>query len=196
MRIVRAAVWFAVLALGLVAGLPAAEAQSPPARVGVLGSDEQPRFSELVSSLSQGLQEHGYRAIEVLEGRVRRGDTEGARVAVRGLIEAVTYRLTGHSTADDPAKYRSAADVSLWEGREPLPRFRRYLTAKGVIDDALHGRIEAEVDAEVRVAIERAEARMLAARPLDMFDHVYGEVPAEVLAQREEFVRELEEPRP
>jgi pyruvate dehydrogenase E1 component alpha subunit len=112
------------------------------------------------------------------------------------LIEAVTYRLTGHSTADDPAKYRSDADVRLWEGKEPLPRFRRYLTAKGVIDDALHAQIETEVDAEVRAAIERAEARMRDARPLDMFDYVYADVPAEVLAQREEFARELDEPKP
>lgn len=83
-----AAVRFTVLALGLIAGLPPVEAQSPSARVGVLGSDEQPRFSELASSLSQGLREQGYREIEVLEGRVRRGDTEGARAAVRGFVEA------------------------------------------------------------------------------------------------------------
>ena len=108
------------------------------------------------------------------------------------LIEAVTYRLTAHSTADDPAKYRSDADVRLWEEKEPLPRFRRYLTAKGVVDDALHARFEAEADAEVRAAIERAEARMREARPLDMFDHVYGDVPAEVEAQRREFQREVE----
>ena len=112
------------------------------------------------------------------------------------LIEAVTYRLLGHSTADDPAKYRNEADVALWEAKEPLPRLRRYLTAKGVVDDALHVRLEAEVDAEVRAAIERAEARMRAASPLEMFDHVYGDVPAEVARQREELARELGEGRP
>jgi pyruvate dehydrogenase E1 component alpha subunit len=112
------------------------------------------------------------------------------------LVEAVTYRLLAHSTADDPAKYRSEADVRLWEAREPLPRLRRYLGAKGLVDDALHAQLEAEVDAEVRVAIERAEARMQEARPLDMFDHVYGDVPAEVLAQRQEFAKELDENRP
>jgi pyruvate dehydrogenase E1 component alpha subunit len=110
------------------------------------------------------------------------------------LIEAVTYRLLAHSTADDAAKYRAEAEVRAWEAKEPLPRFRRYLGAKGVIDDALHARLEAEADAEVRAAIERAEARMRDARPLDMFDHVYADVPAEVLAQREEFRRELGEP--
>jgi pyruvate dehydrogenase E1 component alpha subunit len=111
------------------------------------------------------------------------------------LIEAVTYRLLGHSTADDPAKYRSAAEVQAWEAKEPLPRLRRYLASKGVVDDALHARFEAEADAEVRAAIERAEARMRDARPLDMFDHVYADVPAEVLAQREELVKEQDEGR-
>jgi pyruvate dehydrogenase E1 component alpha subunit len=111
------------------------------------------------------------------------------------LIEAVTYRLAPHSTADDPRKYQDPAEVKLWEGREPLPRLRRYLQAKGVVDDALHERYEKEVDAEVRDAVERAEARMKAARPESMFDHVYGDVPAGVRAQREEFVREQEERR-
>jgi pyruvate dehydrogenase E1 component alpha subunit len=95
------------------------------------------------------------------------------------LIEAVTYRLLGHSTADDPAKYRSAAEVKEWEAKEPLLRFRRYLEAKGLVDEATHARLEGEADAEVRAAIERAEARMREARVDDMFDHVYAELPAE-----------------
>lgn len=110
------------------------------------------------------------------------------------LIEAVTYRLLAHSTADDPAKYRDPAEVATWEAREPLPRLRRYLRARGLVDAAAHERWEVEVDAEVRAAIERAEARMQAAAPGDMFDHVYGDVPAEIMAQREEFLRELEAP--
>jgi TPP-dependent pyruvate/acetoin dehydrogenase alpha subunit len=64
-----------------------------------------------------------------------------------------------------------------------------------VVDDALHARFAAEADAEVRAAIERAEARMRDARPLDMFDHVYAEVPVEVLAQREELLKEQDETR-
>jgi pyruvate dehydrogenase E1 component alpha subunit len=111
------------------------------------------------------------------------------------LIEAVTYRLTGHSTADDPKKYRDEADVKAWEEREPLPRLRRYLEGKSLVDDSLHTRFEADADAEVRAAIERAEARMREARALDMFDHVYADVPAEVRAQREAFERELAEGR-
>jgi pyruvate dehydrogenase E1 component alpha subunit len=108
------------------------------------------------------------------------------------LIEAVTYRLAPHSTAVDPKKYREDAEVEAWEAREPLPRLRGYLRAKGLVDDALQARFEAEADAEVRLAIERAEARMQAAQPIDMFGNVYGDVPAEVEAQRAEFLRELE----
>ena len=112
------------------------------------------------------------------------------------LIEAVTYRLLASFDCRRSREVPEEADVRAWEAKEPLPRFRRYLAAKGVVDDALHARLEAEVDAEVRAAIERAEARMQAASLLDMFDHVYADVPAEVEAQRRELVRELENRSP
>jgi pyruvate dehydrogenase E1 component alpha subunit len=108
------------------------------------------------------------------------------------LIEAVTYRLLGHSTADDPTRYRSDAEVREWEAKEPLPRFRRYLEAKGLVDDRLHAAWDAEADAEVQAAVGRAEARMREARLLDMFEHVYAELPAEVEAQHRELAPVLE----
>jgi pyruvate dehydrogenase E1 component alpha subunit len=106
------------------------------------------------------------------------------------LVEALTYRLSSHTTADDPTKYRDEAEVKAWEAREPLPRFRRYLEAKGVLDAAGEAALEAEVDAEIRAAVERAEARM---QPnlLDVFDHVYAEPTEELRAQRAELEREL-----
>jgi pyruvate dehydrogenase E1 component alpha subunit len=110
--------------------------------------------------------------------RARRGDGPT-------LIEAVTYRLGGHSTADDPARYRAEAEVKEWEAKEPLPRFVRYLQSKGLIDDRVQAELEAAVDAEVRAAVERAEARMREARLDAMFEHVYAERPAEVEAQRQ-----------
>jgi pyruvate dehydrogenase E1 component alpha subunit len=108
------------------------------------------------------------------------------------LIEALTYRLSLHTTADDPTKYRSEDEVRAWEAREPLPRFRRYLTAKGLLDDAADAALEAEVEAEIRAAVEEAEGRM---RPdlLQVFDHVYAQPPAEFLAQRDALARALAE---
>ncbi len=107
------------------------------------------------------------------------------------LIEAVTYRLSMHSTADDPTKYRSDAEVKEWEAVEPLPRFRRYLETKGIVDERVSTQLEAEVDAEVRAAIEHAEVRMREASLLEMFDHVYAERPAEIEGQRRELAPHL-----
>jgi pyruvate dehydrogenase E1 component alpha subunit len=106
------------------------------------------------------------------------------------MIEALTYRLSLHTTADDPTKYRDAAEVKAWEAREPFPRFRRYLETKGLLDAAGEAALDAEVDAEIRTAVERAEARMQA-NLLDGFDHVYAEPTVELRAQREELGREL-----
>jgi pyruvate dehydrogenase E1 component alpha subunit len=127
-----------------------------------------------------------YAATREAVERARRG--EGPT-----LIEAVTYRLSGHSTADDPTRYRSAAEVEEWEAKEPLPRFRRYLEAKGLLDGGLHARMEKEVDAEVRAAVDRAEGRMREASLATMFDHVYAELPDEVAVQRRAFEAALEE---
>jgi pyruvate dehydrogenase E1 component alpha subunit len=106
------------------------------------------------------------------------------------FVEAITYRLSMHTTADDPTKYRSEAEVKEWEAREPLPRFRRYLETKGLVDERRHAEIEAEVDTQIREAIEEAETRMQPVL-LDMFEHVYAERPAEIEAQRTELVRHL-----
>jgi pyruvate dehydrogenase E1 component alpha subunit len=106
------------------------------------------------------------------------------------LVEAVTYRLSLHTTADDPTKYRSEEEVRAWEAREPWPRFRRYCEGKGVVDERVHAELEAEVEAEIRDAIARAEARM---RPTltDVFEHVYAEPAPELRLQREELLRHL-----
>ena len=103
------------------------------------------------------------------------------------LIEAVTYRLLPHSTADDPTKYQDPAEVRLWEAREPLLRLRRYLEARGLVDEARHTSWDQEAEAVVREAVEQAEARMAEAQLDAMFDATYGTPPTEVLAQRREW---------
>ncbi|HEV8673656.1 MAG TPA: pyruvate dehydrogenase (acetyl-transferring) E1 component subunit alpha [Methylomirabilota bacterium] len=108
------------------------------------------------------------------------------------LVEAVTYRLSMHTTADDPTKYRSEDEVKAWEAKEPLPRFRRYLEQKGLLDEPTQAAMEAEVDTQIREAIERAEARMQPTL-LDAFEHVYAERPASLETQRQEWARYLEE---
>ncbi len=99
------------------------------------------------------------------------------------LIEALTYRLSDHTTADDATRYRSAHDVSAhWDG-EPVARLRAYLVAthnwqktaeRNVIDAC-----RAEVDAAIDHYLSAAPAPIT-----DMFDHLYANLPAPVMEQR------------
>ena len=50
------------------------------------------------------------------------------------FIECMTYRLGAHSTADDPRRYRQESEAQEWGARDPLPRFRAYLIARGVLE--------------------------------------------------------------
>src|SRR5499426_473116 len=126
-----------------------------------------------------------YAAAREAVGRARAGDGPT-------LIECVTYRLGVHTTADDPTKYRSDAEVAMWEQKDPLTRFKAYLEKRNLLEDGL----EQHVDEEIAEAIRRFEA-VPAPDPLTMFDHVYAELPAHLVAQREEMAaREHEAPAP
>jgi len=110
------------------------------------------------------------------------------------LIEAVTYRLGVHTTADDPRKYRTQEEVAKWEKLDPIPRFRGYLMRKGILTEELVKQIETEAADEVRQAVERYET-MRDVDPLDCFNYMYAELPPELKEQREEFKAALERER-
>ena len=107
-------------------------------------------------------------------------------------MEGLTYRLTPHTTADDPKRYRSDEEYQLWLSREPLKRFRKYLGNKGLMSDKDHELLEAELDAEIKQAMARAEAQIKEEdlkNPLAMFDHLYKDIPMSLQNQRDEFAR-------
>lgn len=109
------------------------------------------------------------------------------------LVECVTYRLSVHSTADDPKRYRKDEEVAMWEKRDPLPRFQSYLKMKGLLTEKDVERIEEEVLAEIQAAVQRAEERAseLKGEAMIIFDHLYAELPPYVQAQRKAFAEEL-----
>lgn len=94
------------------------------------------------------------------------------------LIEAVTYRMAGHSTSDDPTRYRDSDEVQFWEDRDPLVRIHRLLDHTGWADDAYHAALEAEADELVEET--RKVCRALQPPPLeDSFRHTLTtETPA------------------
>ncbi|MGH7730467.1 MAG: thiamine pyrophosphate-dependent dehydrogenase E1 component subunit alpha [Candidatus Eiseniibacteriota bacterium] len=92
------------------------------------------------------------------------------------LIEAVTFRMAGHSSSDDPTRYRDAELVDEWERRDPLTRLRVWLRSSGLFAEGEEGRWKEELNAEIGTAILEAEA--LPGPPIEsMFRDVYKEMP-------------------
>jgi len=108
------------------------------------------------------------------------------------LIECETYRLLMHTTSDDPRRYRSESDVDAWQVRDPLKRFEKYLVNRGLLDDAQIETTRKSVETEVQEAIADAELRMREmGDPMDMFNHVYAQLPPHLMAQRSALEREM-----
>jgi len=110
------------------------------------------------------------------------------------LIENVTYRLSMHTTSDDPDRYRNEEEVEKWEARDPIPRFQGYLKQKELLNDDEIASLEEEIDAEIKEAVKRAEEQMkdLDQEPLSMFEHLYAEMPPYLQEQREALAQELD----
>ncbi len=103
------------------------------------------------------------------------------------LIEAVTYRIGSHSTADDAARYRDEEEVTAWRERDPIDRYRTHLLEAGAIDDAFLRSCDEE--AEAWVANVRAELTALGEPPAsEMFDHAFADPPPTLLRRREELL--------
>jgi pyruvate dehydrogenase E1 component alpha subunit len=110
------------------------------------------------------------------------------------LIECVTYRLAMHTTADDPTRYRSDEEVEKWSQRDPLPRFQKYLSDKGLLSEKKRLEVESEIMEEIQTAVDSAEKQMEAlGDPIDMFEHAYAEMPPYLKEQKADLARELSE---
>jgi len=116
--------------------------------------------------------------------------TEAAERARNGdgptLIEAETYRLSLHTTADDPTKYRKNEEVEMWEKRDPLIRFEKYLRDKKVLTDPILEQWEADIDREIKEAIQSMNDTIAGLSILDTFDHLYAEPTPDLIRQRAE----------
>ena len=100
------------------------------------------------------------------------------------FVEAVTYRMGAHTTSDDPKLYRTDAEVESWAKKDPIDRLRRYLEAKGLMDDAKDKKLEDDASAEIVRVIKEVEE--LASPPLgSMFDDVYAAPPWNLREQRD-----------
>jgi pyruvate dehydrogenase E1 component alpha subunit len=122
-------------------------------------------------------------ATRIALDRARRG--EGPT-----FIEAVTYRIGPHTTADDPTRYRTEPELAEWRERDPIARVLAFLEASGVDAEGLQRDAQAEAD---RVAADlRAAITTLAdPEPMSVFDHVYAEPNSHLDRQRDHYARYL-----
>jgi 2-oxoisovalerate dehydrogenase E1 component alpha subunit len=124
-----------------------------------------------------------YAVTAVALERARRG--EGPT-----LIEAMTYRMEAHTTADDPSRYRSAEEVEAWRARDPIDRLERYLRAAGVLDDAGLQAVSEEAE-EAAAALRRAVRSGPPEDPLEVFERVFSEPTPQLGAERAELAARL-----
>ncbi|GAC1337901.1 MAG: pyruvate dehydrogenase (acetyl-transferring) E1 component subunit alpha [Candidatus Dormibacteria bacterium] len=124
-----------------------------------------------------------YAAVSKAAGRARGGGGPT-------LIEAVTYRMEAHTTADDHSRYRSADEVAQWQERDPLPRMLAVLTDRGLADQDFADEVTAAGEAlaeQMRAALYGAAS----GDPLEMFEHVYTTMTPQLQAQRAQLQAEL-----
>jgi TPP-dependent pyruvate/acetoin dehydrogenase alpha subunit len=109
---------------------------------------------------------HAVTAVAVERARAGQGPS---------LIEALTYRMAPHTTADDPTRYRDAAEEELWRARDPLERVRAYLEREGAWDEGWQAELDERARATIEEAVEAAEG-LPAFDPESFFDSTVAEL--------------------
>jgi pyruvate dehydrogenase E1 component alpha subunit len=101
------------------------------------------------------------------------------------LLEALSYRLADHTTADDASRYRKPEELAEAWKREPIVRLRDWLAANGAWskeqEEALHRECAERVQAAVKAYLETPQPG-----PAQMFRHLYARLPDAYAWQRDE----------
>ena len=105
------------------------------------------------------------------------------------LIEALTYRMGPHTTADDHFRYRAADDIEEWRIRDPLDRVRDFLAANQAWSQDWQNQIDEQAAADIEHAVTAAEALEPPAAG-EMFDAMFAERTAPLDEQRRLVIRD------
>lgn len=111
------------------------------------------------------------------------------------LIEHFTYRAEGHSTSDDPTKYRSADEGTKWPLGDPIARLKKHVIGLGIWDEDRHAAMDREVAEQVKAAQREAEKNGVLHDGLKqsfdpMFEDVFETMPWHLEEQREQMLEE------
>ena len=119
---------------------------------------------------------------------VRQAILRGARGEGPTLIEALTYRMGGHSTSDDPNAYRGSDALKVWAARDPIQRVRRTISPRrGAWDDERERTTLGDLERKFKAAVEIAEKTPKPALET-MFEDVYESPPWHLAEERDKLI--------
>ena len=111
-----------------------------------------------------------------------------------GLIETLTYRIGAHTTADDPTRYREAAEIASWQEKDPIARFQTFLLERGLLSEAEIEQTLAGIAEEINQAVEEAEGTPDMA-PDSFFDYASADLTPRQQEQRADLLRHANQTR-
>lgn len=100
------------------------------------------------------------------------------------LIEALSYRMGDHTTADDASRYRSEEELRGQARRDPIERLRKHLVNLGDWNDADEAKLLDECTSQVEEGV-KGYLEVPAQAPQTMFDYLYASLPSALEAQRQ-----------
>lgn len=106
------------------------------------------------------------------------------------LIEAITYRIGAHTTADDPTRYRIATELEEWTLKDPIVRFQRFLSKQRLLSEEQSQQLLTEVETEINQAVTEAES-LPSPAPDSFFDYMSESLSPRLQSQREDLQRHL-----
>jgi len=124
-----------------------------------------------------------YQMVSDCAARARAGDGPS-------LVEALTYRMGAHTTADDPQKYRPEAEWHEWAKRDPILRFRKFLMDRDILTDVEDEELHETVGAEFQAALDAYES-LSPPDPRQHFELTFAQATPQLLRQRAEILRDL-----
>lgn len=110
------------------------------------------------------------------------------------LIELLTYRIGAHTTADDPTRYRDAAEIEEWQRKDPIARFQKFLLARDLLSEAEIEQMLTQIEDEINQAVEFAESTPDMA-PDSFFDYTAAELTPRLQEQRADLLRHVAQTR-
>jgi 2-oxoisovalerate dehydrogenase E1 component alpha subunit len=157
---------------------------------GIAGGDESTFASRAIGYGVPGLRVDGNDFLAVYA--VTQWAAERARANLGPtLVELYTYRAEGHSTSDDPTRYRPADEAKAWPFGDPVDRLKTHLIALGKWSEEEQQALQAEIVEAVRAAGKEAESHgTLGSGKLPsaktMFEDVFKEMPPHLRRQRQQ----------